>query len=115
MDDVSEQLSIGDRFERDELHAAFRRTLSTVDGKRVLFWILEQCAIYRDAFTGEDNTTNYTLGRQASGRDLIARLDEIDPRLYPQLLMDIAEIREVDRAAVKALTEKKENDDDLEG
>ncbi|MGJ5032275.1 hypothetical protein ACQR1I_35935 [Bradyrhizobium sp. HKCCYLS2038] len=100
----------------EELAKAFRELLATAAGKRVLFWVLEQCAIYRDAFCGEMTAaTNYTLGQQSSGRKIIAKLDEIDPRLYPALLAQVAEIREMDRAAAKATAEKKESDDDLEG
>lgn len=114
MSELTEQLSPGQAYERDELHRAFRRLLATVDGKRVVYWMLAQCAIYQDAFALETNVTNYTLGRQAAGRVVIGKLDEIEPRLYPQLLMDIAEIQEVDRAAVKALSANEGNDDDLE-
>ena len=115
MDDAREVLDAAQEYERSELHRAFRETLSTVAGKRVLFWMLEQCAIYEDAFAGVDAATNYALGRQAAGRKLIAKLDHVDPRLYPKLLIDIAEIREIDRAAVDALTKKENNDDDPEG
>lgn len=112
MRDLIEQLSPEEEIARAELAKAFRDTLATASGKRVLFWVLEVCAIYRDPFAGDNNVTNYTIGRQASGRDLIAKLDEIDPRLYPALLSDMAEIREMDRAAARASAEKEENDDD---
>jgi hypothetical protein len=116
MSDLEEQLSPEQAYHRDELHRAFRRVLETVDGKRVVFWVLEQCALYEEPFAGKNtNATNFMLGRQNAGRRVISKLDEIEPRIYPQLLMDIAGIVEVDRAAVEALTAKKENDDDLEG
>lgn len=115
MSDLKEQLSPEQEIARAELAKAFRDTMATVAGKRVIFWILETCAIYRDAFAGDNNVTNYTLGRQASGRELIAKLDDVDPRLYPALLTDMAAIREMDRAAAKATTDNMESDDDLEG
>lgn len=115
MADLDEQMTPGQAYERDALHGAFRALLNTAAGQRVIYWMLEQCAIYQDAYAGDNNATNYTLGRQASGRVLLGKLDEIDPLNYPRLLTAIAEIREVDRAAVKSLTEKKENEDDLEG
>ena len=116
MSDLNEQLSPEQEIARAELAQAFHDVLATVAGKRVLYWVLEVCAIYRDAFAGDNNLTNYTLGRQAAGRELIAKLDEIDPRFYPSLLMAMAEIREMDRAAARATAEReKGNDDDLEG
>ncbi|MGY4333204.1 hypothetical protein ACVWWG_007621 [Bradyrhizobium sp. LB7.2] len=111
MTDLSEQLSPEQEITRAEIAKAFRDTLATVAGKRVIFWMLEVCAIYRDPFAGDNNLTNYTIGRQASGRDLIAKLDEVDPRLYPSLLTDMAAIREMDRAAVKATADNMGNDD----
>lgn len=98
--------------EREELQKAFRALLTVVEGKRVLFWILEQCAIYRDAFSGDDAATNYVLGQQASGRKVLAAIDEIDPRLYPRLLLDIAEIKAMDRAAAEARNEREEYDEE---
>lgn len=112
--DLQEQLSPAQQIEREELEAAFRGVLSSASGKRVLFWMLEQCAIYQDAFSGENNATNYTLGLQAGGRKLIAKLDQIDPRLYPELLMAMAEIRAMDRAAADRRSEQGRNDDDVE-
>ena len=112
--DLDEQLSPEQAYDRDALHASFREVINTVAGKRVLFWMLSQCGVYTDAFAIENNQTNYALGRQSAGRVLIGKLDEIEPRLYPQLLLDVAEIKEVDRAAAKSLTANKENDDDLD-
>ncbi|MGX1353375.1 hypothetical protein AB7M49_006996 [Bradyrhizobium elkanii] len=111
MSDLKEQLSPAEEIARAELAKAFRDTLATVAGKRVVFWVLEQCAMYRDAFSADNNVTNYSLGRQAAGRDVLAKLDEIDPRLYPALLLDMAGVREMDRAAAKATADNMENDD----
>ena len=112
MADLQEQLSRAQEVDRAELAKAFRDVLATAAGKRVLFWVLEQCSIYQDAYCGENNATNYTLGQQASGRKVIAKLDEIDPRLYPSLLTDVAAIREMDRAAARAVADRLESDDD---
>lgn len=116
MSDVEQQLSPAQTVERDELHKAARNTLATVEGKRLVYWILQKCAIYQDAFCGEaTNATHYTLGSQKPGRQLIAMLDEVDPNLYPDLLKGIAMIRATDEATAKALAkaqnENQENDD----
>lgn len=100
-----------DGIQREKLHNSFRELLSTEAGRRVIYWVLEQCSIYRDAYTGDNAATNYTLGQQASGRRLISEIDAIDPRFYPQLLLDIAELRDRDRAAAETI-DKPENDDD---
>lgn len=112
MSDSTEQLSVLQQVERDEINRAFRDVVATEAGKRVVFWMLEQCAIYQDAFSGDPHVTNYQLGRQASGRLLISKLDELDPRVYPRLLIDMAEIREVDRALADAMAQGMEQEDE---
>lgn len=93
--------------EEADLDRSFRALLSSDEGRRVLFWVLEQAGIYRDAFAGNDAATNYVLGSQAVGRRLIQRIDLIDARLYPRLLLDVADMREMERAAAHG-----EEDDD---
>jgi hypothetical protein len=111
--ELSEQLSAQEQSERDELVKAFGDVWRSASGKRVLFWLLEQCAIYADPFAGENvNATNYTLGQQAVGRKVISKFDEIDPRHYPRLLLDIAELKAMDRAAAALATQKDEEDEE---
>lgn len=85
--------------EQSELRDALAAMLSVEQGKRVIFWVLEQAAVYRDAYSGQDAATNYTLGQQSVGRKLIGLMDAIDPRTYPRLLLDIADLRAMDLAA----------------
>ncbi len=98
--------------ERENLHKAFRDMLSQESGKRVLFWLLGQSDIYADPFSPEGNATYYLLGRQSIGRRLLIMLDDIDPRLYPTLLLDMADIKVLDTAAATARAVKQEQDDD---
>lgn len=102
-------MSADDR-ERDEIEAAFRAAMAADDGRRVLFWVLEQAGIYRDAFSGEAAATDYILGQQSIGRKLIGFLDEIDPRAYPRLLLEVADMRAMAQAADDG---KEEDDDDM--
>lgn len=111
MSDLAEQLSPQDAAERADLDEAFREVFKTASGKRVLFWMLEQCAIYSDAFTGDDNATNYTLGLQGGGRKLIAKLDELDPRYYPTLLLAVADDKAMKRAALERAAQQEDDDD----
>ncbi len=108
---LTENMTTAEQAERQEIDRAFRTVFTTAEGKRVLFWMLEQCAIYQDAFTGENNVTNYTLGLQAGGRKLIAKLDELDPRNYPTLLLDVADQKATTRAAIEQAAKTKDDDD----
>lgn len=96
-----------------DIDAAFAEVFKLAAGKRVLFWMLEQCALYEDAFAGDQtNATNYLLGRQSSGRRLIDQLNAVDPRFYPQLLLDIAELKAMDRAAAPRAADEGEEDEE---
>ena len=96
--------------DRELLHSAMKDVLASPSGKRVLFWLLSQSAIYRDAFSGGDPATNYVLGQQSVGRILIGLMDEIDPRTYPTLLLAMADINAMDRAAA-AMNEPEDDED----
>lgn len=105
------QSSALQKLEAEETAKAFRDVFNSRAGKVVLFWMLEQCAIYQDAFSGElTNATNYTLGRQGVGRRLIAQLDSIDPTMYPTLLLAIADFKLQLNAAAGGTNEGEEYD-----
>lgn len=106
--DFEEQPNETHRRETEDLKAAFRAVIATASGKTVLFWLFEQAGIYREAFSGEDAATNYRLGEQAMGRKMIEMLNSIDPRAYPRLLLDVADMRAMAQAALM-----KEDDDDV--
>lgn len=107
-----ENLSPAEKYERDKLDGAFRALLRMEEGRRVLFWLLENAALYDDPFAVDEAYTNYRIGAQSIARRLIIKLNEIDPRLYPQLMLDAADVREKDRAAMKALSENQESEED---
>jgi len=112
MSDFSEQPSAPHDFEREELAKAFREVFSLASGKRVLFWMLEQCSIYQEAYAGEmTNATNYTLGLQGAGRRLIGKLDQIDPTMYPKLLLAIADLKATEQAAAKRAAGSEEGEE----
>jgi hypothetical protein len=113
MSDVQEHLTPEQAVAQEEIDAAFRALTNSYHGKRVLYWILEQCEIYVDPFCGEHtNSSNYKMGAQSSGRKIIARMDRVDPKMYPQLLMDIAEIRVIDKQAAETRKKKAEGEFD---
>lgn len=99
-----------DESDREPLHSAMKEVLASPSGKRVVFWLLSQAAIYRDAFSGDASATNYVLGQQSVGRMMIGLMDEIDPRTYPTFLLAMADIDAMDRAA--AAMNQPEDDED---
>lgn len=98
--------------ENEELKRALAAVVNTDAGKRVLFWLLERCNVYGEAFSESHSVSSYHLGRMSIGRLLIAKMDEINPQIYPKLLLDYANMRAIERAAK---SKNVGNDDDLDG
>jgi hypothetical protein len=112
---LKQQLSAAQSVEQDEITKAFFAVFATTDGKRVLHWMLEQCAVYQDAWAGEATAaTNYTLGLQAAGRRLMAQMDHCDPAMYPTLLLAMKSIRETDAARAATIAKNAPETEDLE-
>lgn len=112
MSDVREALSAEQESDLAETDRAIREVFATQAGKRFMFWMLSECRVYGDGFMGDDAATNYTLGLQAAGKKLISKLESLDARYYPTLLMAMAEIREMDRAIARAAADNTGEDND---
>lgn len=100
--------------DRQALDSSIAAMMQTADFKRFLFWLLGRCGLYANAFQIEAATERYALGRQSIAHELLAKLDSIDCRLYPEMLLDMATIRELDRSAEDAKSRKaqQENEDE---
>jgi len=94
MDHFKDQPSIPQTIGRDEITTAFREVFATASGKRVLFWMLEQCAIYQVAFAGEAvSATHYARMVKAFYLPLSAD-EHMPPDGKPQLTaLEIATIK----------------------
>lgn len=111
MADLQRQPFTADDYRQSELAKALASVAGSHEGRRVLFWVLEQAGIYQDAYSADDAATNYRLGQQSIGRRLIEAFDLVDPRAYPRLLLDLAEMQELDRAAVAAMVKPEDEDE----
>lgn len=98
--------------ERDDLKDALDRVLKTSDGKRVIFWVLSMAGIYDDPFALDTPIRDYKLGQQSIGRRVLVKLDELDPRIYPRLLLEVADIEGMKRAAAR--NKKEVNEDEVD-
>lgn len=79
------------RLRTDQLAKDIRELLALPAFRRVLFWLIGQCNVYASPFRTDPHTTALEVGRQETGRMLIAELNAIDPVLYPQFLLQHAE------------------------
>jgi hypothetical protein len=73
----------------DELiQQGIRDCNSTVAGRELLFYILDNCAIY--APTMPDQMLEFNVGRKSIGIDLVELMNSVDPKIYPELLLERA-------------------------
>ncbi|SCM79641.1 conserved hypothetical protein [uncultured Pleomorphomonas sp.] len=99
--------------EEADLIDAFRLTMETAEGKRVMFWLLGRAGLYANAFdAGSEAAERYRLGRQSIGLEILQKLDLVDARLYPRLLLERGEEKELTRAAREAGARTTEDGDD---
>jgi len=60
-----------------------RRVCQLPEGRRTLRKIMEDGAPFRDAYSGEVNSTMYNLGRQSVSRNVLNTILDSDPKLLP--------------------------------
>ena len=100
MSNLAEQPSPSQTVVPPQIVTDFEKVLREPEGKRVILWLLEQCAVTRSAYQGEDNATNFRLGEVNIGLRLIAQLDRVSPSEYARLLLWDAQRREKEKAEV---------------
>lgn len=61
--------------------------LSSVEGRRFYWRMLERCGIHKSSFTG-NNTTFFNEGERNIGLLLLADLEEADPDAYVKCLKE---------------------------
>lgn len=56
-------------------------------------WVLEQAGLYLALYAVEPGLTEVNIGRRDIGLRLLAKMEEVSPTAYPQLLLDRARDR----------------------
>lgn len=63
-----------------------RRIMQLPEGRRILRWIVvEKCGTMQDPWRMETNLTNYNLGRQSIGRDLLNDITKSKADAFSQI------------------------------
>lgn len=84
MDHSSTNTDKQEKKELNLLHANVRDLVSTRKGKEVLWEILGYCSVY-SSIPGK-----FEAGRRQVGLDIIQLLEDSDPTIYPNLLLEKA-------------------------
>ena len=71
----------------EKLQNAFREITRHSYGRDVLWYILEECGIYDNTFTGNSQTF-FNEGKRAVGLSVIQMLEQANPRSYAKLLLE---------------------------
>lgn len=110
-DELSAQLSPAQTDVRDELVADLEWLLANKSGRHLVMWMLEQAGLYSTPYAIEPGLTEVNIGRGDMGRRLLAKLEDVSPTAYPQLMLDRAR----DKFEREKVTILDDDDDDLHG
>lgn len=65
-----------------------RKVLSTPEGKRVMWRILEFCGLYRNPFSGDGSETGFNCGKQQVAQWLVDECISCHPKATAELLIN---------------------------
>jgi hypothetical protein len=66
-----------------------RELVKTRQGREFIWWVLEQTGIYNCTFM-QNSSSFFQEGRRSVGLNIIELLTDVDPTIYPRLLMEKA-------------------------
>lgn len=89
------------------LHEALSKVCKMPEGRALMWAIIGQTKIYSEDFSGNSRDI-FDKGRRSVGLWLIAQLTEVDPTVYPRLLLDMANH---EQREFKKLADKEQSDD----
>lgn len=80
--------------DRDKAYRAMlldiKDAVKTPGGQKLLLYLIELTNVNGNNFSANGRETNYLLGRASVGLDILSLCEEIDPTLYPRMLMERA-------------------------
>lgn len=85
-----------------------KQVMSTVQGRRFVWGLLDQAGVFRISFTGEVNSTIFNEGNRNSGLSLFNNVLKFCPELYLKMAAE-AEADRVNKAAANTSSEEEES------
>lgn len=73
----------------DPFERALTNVVATPEGRTLIWAILSQTKIYDETFSG-NSADIFEKGRRSVGLWLISQMTDIDPTIYPRMLLDVA-------------------------
>lgn len=75
------------RFRERNIEDDLLWVLSTTQGRRFLWGLLEKASVFRNAMTGNSQTF-FNLGVQSIGQDLLGQITSVDPDAYVKMMRE---------------------------
>jgi hypothetical protein len=70
----------------------FRKLLATPEFRRWLWTLMnERCQIMQTPYSSNGSAMSHAAGRGDIGRELWAAIEQVDPKLIPQMMLEYAE------------------------
>jgi hypothetical protein len=94
-------------------HNDLRSVMSTPEGRRFVWGLLEHCGVFGPSYASDANATSYNEGRRAVGIGLMVRCQTEASEFYVAALTEsISEIKAEAATRQAAMTASRERDDD---
>lgn len=78
-----------DQLARDN---GLKHLLSTYEGRRLYWLLLEDCGVFRNPFTGNALSTSFNAGEQNVGQKLLAHLMGAAPEFFSKMQQESADV-----------------------
>ena len=73
-------------FERRRVISDTAKVMSTPEGLRFLWWLLEQAHLFNSSFTGQSNTTIFREGERNVGLKVLNNVLEVDKNFFAEMI-----------------------------
>jgi hypothetical protein len=87
-----------------------KHLLTTYEGRRFYWLLLEDCGVFRNPFTGNALSTSFNAGEQNVGQKLLAHLMQTAPAAFQKMQQENAAVVERHRAEAANFQPDEEND-----
>jgi len=83
-----------------DLDDATRFVLQHAQARQFVWWVLEQCGLFRVSFSG-NSSTFFAEGERNIGLKIVSQLDGVSPTAFPKMMLDMASEEEARKSIGK--------------
>ncbi len=96
-------------FDETELGRALNAVMNTSEGRLVIWNILAKTGMHRDEFHGGERDA-FEKGRRSIGLFVVEFMQDVDPTMYPRMLLEVAKKEKQRRVEEKLAYEKQQRE-----